>query len=62
VGQWKDGKRNGRGIFYYANGSKYDGEWSGDLKHGDGTFVFEDGTIYEGPFNNDKMVNRTISG
>ena len=25
IGQWKDGKRDGYGIFYYANGSKYEG-------------------------------------
>ena len=25
IGEWKDGKRNGHGVYYYHNGDKYDG-------------------------------------
>ena len=27
VGEWKDGKRNGQGSYYYPSGEKYAGEW-----------------------------------
>jgi hypothetical protein len=49
-------------VFYYSNGSKYEGEWSNNLKHGFGIFTFEDGTTYEGPFEKDRMVNRSLAG
>ena len=29
---WKDGMRNSLGVFYYANGSKYEGEWVNNIK------------------------------
>jgi hypothetical protein len=60
VGYWKLGQRDGRGTFYYSNGSKYEGLWKENFKHGDGVFTFEDGTQYVGPFENDRMVNRAV--
>jgi len=62
VGQWAYGKRHGYGVFYYANGSKYEGYWYENLKHGTGKMTFEDGTVYEGDFDRDHMKNRTLSG
>ena len=50
IGYWENGLRQGKGIFYYSNGSKYEGDWDKDYKHGHGTFTFEDGTEYEGRF------------
>lgn len=35
-GSFKDGKRNGNGTFFYANGSQYTGEWRDNTKHGQG--------------------------
>ena len=29
-GEWKKGKREGRGIYYYKNGSRYEGIWNND--------------------------------
>ena len=36
IGEFKEGKRNGVGLFYYSNGEIYVGEWLNDLKHGFG--------------------------
>eukprot|EP00163_Fabomonas_tropica_P001403 TRINITY_DN11059_c0_g1_i2.p2 TRINITY_DN11059_c0_g1~~TRINITY_DN11059_c0_g1_i2.p2 ORF type:complete len:163 (-),score=56.78 TRINITY_DN11059_c0_g1_i2:228-716(-) len=48
-GDWKDGRRHGRGVFYYLNGDVYDGEWQDDLKHGVGTYTFANtGAVYQG--------------
>lgn len=60
IGGFKEGMRHGKGIFYYANGAKYQGEWEKNQKHGRGLFIFEDGSIYSGPFDRDRMVERKI--
>eukprot|EP00392_Amoebophrya_sp_AT5.2_P009836 g9864.t1 len=57
-GSWRAGKRHGYGVFFYANGAKYEGHWIDNLKHDDhGRFTFEDGSVYSGAFRNDTMVN-----
>lgn len=33
-GEMVYGKRHGEGIFYYANGAKYEGMWKDNMKHG----------------------------
>ena len=33
-GELINGLRHGRGIFYYANGAKYEGFWKDNMKHG----------------------------
>lgn len=37
-GFWKDGKKDGNGVFNNANGDKYDGFWKDDNKDGKGVF------------------------
>jgi len=31
-GEWVNGQRHGCGVFYFANGARYDGEWKNNLK------------------------------
>ena len=45
-GEWKNGKKNGKGkvysnvgIYYYIDGSQYDGYWVEDKKNGQGCFI-----------------------
>ena len=54
-GEWKDGERNGHGIFTYPDdGRKYEGEWKGDIpwngtgydKNGNITTKVVNGKIY----------------
>ena len=33
-GELKNGLRHGQGVFYYANGAKYEGMWKDNMKHG----------------------------
>ncbi|CAD7929736.1 unnamed protein product [Amoebophrya sp. A25] len=57
-GAWREGKRHGYGVFFYANGAKYQGQWYDNLKHDEkGRFTFEDGSVYVGAFRYDTMVN-----
>jgi hypothetical protein len=44
----------GLGIFYYANGDKYEGEWFQDKRHGRGKMVCENGDVFEGDWVDDQ--------
>ena len=33
-GEWRNGKKDGRGTYTFADGSKFEGEFAGGLKHG----------------------------
>ena len=48
VGEFRDGKRHGQGIYTYANGDKYVGEYRDGKKHGQGIYTFADGDKYVG--------------
>jgi hypothetical protein len=53
-GEMKDGKRHGKGIRNYPNGSVFDGEWKDDLKHGVGRSEHADGCSFYGEYVDDK--------
>ncbi|GFN95169.1 radial spoke head 10 homolog b-like [Plakobranchus ocellatus] len=55
-GELVNGLRHGQGVFYYANGAKYEGMWKDNMKHGKGKFTFKNGRIYEGLFEKDHIV------
>ena len=57
VGNWKDGKRDGYGKFFYSNGSIYEGYWKNDKKEGFGILFFQDRTKIAGTFKNDILIN-----
>ncbi len=40
VGEWRDSRRNGRGIHYRANGGVLDGQWQDDRPKGYGSYRF----------------------
>jgi hypothetical protein len=49
IGQFKNGKRNGRGVFYYQDGSYYEGYWKDNKMHGRGSLFYSSGKLaYEG--------------
>ena len=58
-GEWKNGKRNGKGIEIYSNGNKYIGEFKDDRRHGHGTCIYSNGSIYDGEW---KKGNRCGQG
>jgi hypothetical protein len=47
-GAWGDDKRQGFGIFLYANGARFEGFWHDDKMHGEGVLMQEDRAIHEG--------------
>ncbi|CEM15731.1 unnamed protein product [Vitrella brassicaformis CCMP3155] len=61
-GEWKDGKRDGKGTEYASSGPQtvkaYEGEWKDDKRHGQGksTTIDQHGqTVYEGQWADDEM-------
>jgi len=49
-GEFSEGKRDGHGLYMWADRTTYSGDWlQGDM-HGIGTFTFPDGTFYTGEF------------
>ena len=58
VGDWVEGKREGKGVMIWEHynhpGSKYEGEWKNDKRHGKGTFTWSNGDKYEGEWKNGK--------
>ena len=47
-GYWKNGLRNGKGTYSYANGSKYVGNTVDNKRNGYGVFTWANGDKYEG--------------
>ena len=60
TGEFKNGLKDGRGIFYYTNGDKYEGDWKNDCREGKGVFYFKDGDKYEGDFKKSKKDGKGI--
>jgi len=40
---WKQGKANGQGKLYHADGDIYEGEWLDDKANGQGTYTHANG-------------------
>ena len=52
VGQFHEGRRHGKGIYYFLNGGKYEGELARDQFNGYGSFESPYGDRYVGQFRN----------
>ena len=47
-GEWVNDKKEGFGVFTWADGSVYKGNYLNDLKEGEGELVYADGTVIKG--------------
>ena len=59
-GEMKNGRKEGKGIFYYKNGAIYKGYFKNNLYEGKGLYCFENGDIYEGHFKKGKKEGKGI--
>jgi hypothetical protein len=50
-------KKNGNGVYKWANGNEYLGNFFDDYKHGYGEMYWPDGRFYKGLWENGKQVN-----
>ena len=42
-GEFRNHIKEGKGIYIYRSGARYDGEWKADMFNGQGRLLFEDG-------------------
>ena len=56
VGEWGNGKYNGKGALSFANGYLYDGEFKNGKRDGKATVKYPNGDRYIGEFSDDKRV------
>ena len=59
-GEFKNGKQDGKGIYYYFYGDRYDGEWKNDKREGKAIYYYYDGNRYDGGWKNDKFEVKGI--
>ncbi|XP_015249087.1 PREDICTED: radial spoke head 10 homolog B-like [Cyprinodon variegatus] len=55
-GDFLEGRRQGKGTFYYAGGAIYTGEWRNDKKHGKGKLTTKMERVFECEFDDDVMI------
>ena len=58
TGEYRDGKRDGRGTYIAASGERYDGSWKDNHRNGQGILVRTDGSRIEGQFRDGDPVAR----
>ena len=60
IGEWKNGKKHGKGEFIWSDGYTYKGEWKDDVKDGYGKYFWPDGSTYEGEWKNGNRHGKGI--
>ena len=60
IGEWKNGLREGFGIYKYNNGDKYMGKWKNNLEEGDGRYIYNNGDIYDGNYKEGKREGKGL--
>jgi hypothetical protein len=64
VGQFKNGKRDGKGTYMFSDGTKsdgqkqYEGGWKEDMPSGKGTLIFYDGRKFVGEWEFETVVTK----
>jgi hypothetical protein len=61
-GEWKDNKKNGKGILVFAKGFKYEGEFKDNLPNGKGTITQPDGTKIKADWKDGMPINYYKNG
>lgn len=62
IGEYSDGRMNGRGVFEYANGDVYEGEFRDDRPNGRASFRAANGSRYSGLVRNGSPVQGEAQG
>lgn len=55
VGDFKNGRFDGKGILYFPEGHEYRGHWVDQVREGEGRLIFSNGDDYRGQFKQNKM-------
>lgn len=60
IGDFKNGKLHGKGIFYFSDGNKYIGHWVNQYREGEGRMIFTSGDEYLGEFKQNKFSGNGV--
>ena len=61
IGNYKNDKRDGKGIYYFNSGNRYEGEWKNGKREGKGIFYYNDGDREMGDYLNGKQVGKHVT-
>ena len=53
IGEFKGGRKDGKGVEYEDNGNKYEGGWKNNQKYGHGKYYTKGGDKYKGKWRSD---------
>jgi len=56
----KNGKKQGKGLYKWHDGSSYEGDFDNDLRHGNGFFRWANGETYKGDYLKDARTGHGI--
>ena len=56
-GDYKNDKREGKGIMYWNDGARYEGDFKNDKREGKGIMYYNDGEKENGSWKNDEFIN-----
>ena len=57
----RNNNKEGKGIFYYNNGDRYEGDWRNGNKEGKGIFYyFNSGDRMMGDYSKDKPIGKHV--
>ncbi len=59
-GEFKDGKKQGRGVYEWKNGMRFEGDFANDSPNGRGVWVFATGDKYEGEVKNSEITGKGV--
>ena len=62
LGEYKDGKKHGKGSYTWSDGGIYVGNWKEGKQHGHGTYTTPAGRKYVGEWRNGNPWNIKIYG
>jgi len=60
-GHWKNSKREGKGVYTWKSGRKYEGEYVQDSRNGLGTMYFPDEFHFECNWQKGKPLDKNVS-
>ena len=58
VGEYRDGKIDGRGVYKWVDGGSYEGEFKGGMKHSRGVYVSVTGDTYTGEYKKERNMEK----
>lgn len=60
LGEWRDNRAHGNGIFIHIDGDVYNGSWAYDKANGKGVYKHGNGAQYEGSWKDDLQHGKGI--